>query len=65
MNFTRPDIAYVVCKLSRYTYCPNNDHWATLARLMKYLRGTMNYVIVYSGYPAILEGYGDANRISN
>ena len=65
MNFTRPDIAYVVCRLSRYTHSPNNDHWAALARLMKYLRGTMNYGIWYSGLPAVFEGYSDANWISD
>ena len=27
MNFSRPDIAYTVCELSRYTHNPNNDHW--------------------------------------
>ena len=26
MNFSRLDIAYEVCKLSRYTHNPNNDH---------------------------------------
>ena len=39
MNFSRPDIAYVVCRLNRYTHNPNNDHWSALPRLMKYLRG--------------------------
>ena len=61
MNFSRPDIAYVVCRLSRYTHNLNNGHWNALARLMKYLRGTMNYGILYSGFPAVLEGYSDAN----
>ena len=46
MNFSRPNIAYVVCRISRYTHNPNNDHGSALARLMKYLRGTMN-----NGYP--------------
>ena len=55
MNFYRPDIAYAVCRLSRYTHNPNNDHWSILARLMKYLRGTMNYGILYSGFPTVLE----------
>jgi len=32
---------------------------------MKYLRGTMNYGIKYSGFPAVLEGYIDANWISD
>ena len=65
MNFTRPDIAYALCRLSRYTHNPNNDHWAAIVRLMKYLKGTMNYGILYSGFPAVLEGYSDANWISD
>ena len=28
---------------------------------MRYLRGTMNYCIEYSIFPAVLEGYSDAN----
>jgi hypothetical protein len=32
---------------------------------MKYLRGTMNYGIEYSGFPDVLEGYNDANWISD
>ncbi|XP_070045992.1 secreted RxLR effector protein 161-like [Nicotiana tomentosiformis] len=65
MNFTRPDIAYVVCRLSRYTHNPNRDHWSALDRLIKYLRGTMNYGILYSEFPSTLEGYNDANWISD
>ncbi|XP_070030835.1 secreted RxLR effector protein 161-like [Nicotiana tabacum] len=65
MNFISPDIAYVVCRLSRYTHNPNMEHWSTLDRLMKYLRGTMNYAILYSGFPSTLEGYSDANWISD
>ena len=61
INFSRPDITYVVCRLSRYTHYPNNDHGSALARLMKYLRGTMNYGILYSGFLIVLEGYSDAN----
>ena len=65
MNFSKPDITYAACRLSRYTRNHNNDHWNALARLMKYLRGTMNYGILYSGFPAMLEGYNNANWISD
>ena len=61
MNFSRPDIAYAMCRLSRYTHNPNNDHWSAFSRLMTYLRGTMNYGILYSGFPVVLEGCSDAN----
>ena len=26
MNFSKPDVAYAMCRLSRYTHNPNNDH---------------------------------------
>ena len=45
MNFTRPDIAYAVCRLSKYTHCPSDGHWKALLRVLRYLRGTMNYGI--------------------
>lgn len=65
MNFTRPDIAYAVCRLNIYTHNPNKEHWSALMRLMKYLRGTMNSGILYSEFPSTLEGYCNANRISD
>ncbi|CAH9068398.1 unnamed protein product [Cuscuta epithymum] len=65
MNYTRPDIAYAVGRLSRYTHNPSGDHWTALRRLLRYLRGTMNYGIFYRGLPAVLEGYSDANWVSD
>ena len=65
MSFSGLDIAYAVSRLSRYTQCPSQDHWDALARLMRYIRGTMDYAIEYSGFPAMLEGYSDANWISD
>ena len=65
MSFSRSDIAYAVGRLSRYTQCSNQDHWDALVRLVKYLRGTMDCVIEYSGFPAVLEGYIDAKWISD
>ncbi|KAK8704498.1 hypothetical protein V6N13_048120 [Hibiscus sabdariffa] len=38
MNCTRPDIAYAVSRLSRYTHNPSNEHWIAIKRLLKYLR---------------------------
>jgi len=63
MNSTRPDVAYVVCRLGRYTHNLNNEHWFALNRLMKYLRGTMNYDIMCCGFSSTLEGYCDATWI--
>ena len=64
-NCTRPDIAYVVGRLSRYTHNPSIEHWDAISRLLRYLKGTYDYGLSYCGYPTILEGYCDANWISD
>ena len=58
------DIAYSVSKFSKFTSNPEKDHWVVIKRVLKYLRYTLDYGLHYSGYPAVLEGYSDANWIS-
>nr|KAJ0198596.1 hypothetical protein LSAT_V11C700365700 [Lactuca sativa] len=65
MISTRPDIVYAVGRLSRYTSNPSSHHWQAVSRVFKYLKGTINYGLTYSGYPSILEGYSDASWINN
>ena len=62
---TRPDIAFAVSKLSRFVSKPGDVHWHAVERVMRYLKGTMNYGLHYTGYPSVLEGYSDANWISD
>ena len=62
---TRPDISFAVCKLSRFVFNPGDVHWHAVERVMRYLQGTANYGIHYSGYPTVLEGYSDSNWISD
>lgn len=64
MSSTRPDIAFAVGKLSRYTSNPGQLHWNAISRILKYLKGTINCGIWYSGYPTVLEGYTDASWIA-
>uniref|UniRef100_A0A2N9EQN5 Integrase catalytic domain-containing protein n=1 Tax=Fagus sylvatica TaxID=28930 RepID=A0A2N9EQN5_FAGSY len=65
INCTRSDIAYSVSKLSRYTSNPGEDHWKVIVRVLRYLKYTLNYGVHYTRYPAVLEGYSDANWISD
>ena len=36
MNYTRPDIACAISKLSRYTSNPNQTHWLAMKRVLGY-----------------------------
>ena len=61
------DIAYHVGRLNRYIHNPSVLHWDwdVISRLLRYLKGTMNYGLSYCGYLAILKGYYDTNWISD
>ncbi|KAL6286505.1 hypothetical protein ACE6H2_010895 [Prunus campanulata] len=65
MNSTRPDLAYSISRLSRYTSNPGHEHWDALIRVLRYLKNTMSYGLHYTRYPPVLEGYSDANWISD
>ncbi|GJY16142.1 hypothetical protein Tco_0386564 [Tanacetum coccineum] len=65
MTCTRPDIAFAMGKLSTYTSNPGTHHWQAIQRVLKYLKKTIDYRLMYFGYPSVLEGYTDASWISN
>jgi hypothetical protein len=44
---TRPDIAFVVGMLGRYQSNPGIDHWRAAKKVMRYLQGTKNYMLMY------------------
>ena len=43
----RPNIAYAMGILSRFTNKSGIDHWHAMKRVMKYLIGTKNYGLFY------------------
>ena len=65
MHFTHPDITYAVSRLSRYTHNPSQEHWDALLHLLKYIRGISDWCLHFNKFPAVLEGYCDANWVSN
>nr|GEW69645.1 zinc finger, CCHC-type [Tanacetum cinerariifolium] len=65
MTSTRPDIAYVVGRSSRFTSNPSRQQWKAVTRVFKYLRGTKDYGLSYVRYPSVLEAYLDASWINH
>ena len=58
---TRPDICYMVEVVNRFQSNPGLDHWMAVKHILKYLRRTRNYILVYSGEDMILRGYTDSD----
>lgn len=46
---TRPDLAFTCSQLSQYLDKPGTHHWSAFWRTLRYLQGTRDYCITYSG----------------
>ena len=66
---TRPDISVAVSILSSYMSDPSKEHWSGVKRLLRYIKGTLNFGLKYSASESNEEnedgdelyGYSDAN----
>jgi len=45
---TRPDITYAVSNVAKFSAKPTKQHWIAVKRIMRYLRGTIYYGLLYS-----------------
>jgi transposase InsO family protein len=61
---TRPDIAFVVGMLGRYQSNPGIDHWRAAKKVMRYLQGTKNYMLMYRRTNNLeVIGYSDSDFV--
>ena len=65
-NSTRPDIAFAVNLLARYSSRPTKRHWAGVKQILRYLRGTEDYGLFFQRKSeSDLVGYADAGYLSD
>jgi hypothetical protein len=63
MLATRPDIAWIVKELARFSHAPTAAHWKAGKRLLAYLKKTIGLKITYSNskYSVTLDNYVDSD----
>jgi hypothetical protein len=62
LTFTRPDISYAVQQVCLHMHDPREPHLAALKRLLRYLRGTVDYgLLLHRSTSSELVVYTDAN----
>ena len=47
---TRPDISAAVGVLSQYMSRPSEDHWFSVKRVLRYLKGTLKYGLKFTAH---------------
>jgi hypothetical protein len=65
-NNTRPDIAFSVNLLARYSSAPTRRHWNGIKHILRYLRGTIDMGLLYKKIAdPKLVGYADVGYTSD
>jgi hypothetical protein len=65
-NNTRPDIAFAVNLLARYSASPTKRHWTRIKNILRYLHGTTDLGLFYGrNQDPNLVGYTDAGYLSD
>ncbi|KAI9907671.1 hypothetical protein PsorP6_002969 [Peronosclerospora sorghi] len=64
---TRPDVPYMVTQLSRFLENPGLLHWKAAIRVLRYLKTTREYGILYQGGTGTVtvEAFSDADWGTN
>ena len=59
---TRPDIAFTVSNVAKFSSKPTKTHWTAVKRILRYLKGTTSYGLLYNTSDLKnCEGYSDAD----
>ncbi|CAA0820091.1 cysteine-rich RLK (RECEPTOR-like protein kinase) 8, partial [Striga hermonthica] len=61
MLCTRPDICYAVGMVARYQSNPGPEHWSAVKHILKYLRTTKEYMLIYQADELLPLGYTDSD----
>ena len=65
-NATRPDIAFSVNFLARYSSSPTRRHWNGVKHILRYLKGTIDLGLFYTNKGCVdLVGYADVGYLSD
>ena len=65
LTATRPDIMNVVSLLSRYMHCASEIHFQAAKRIVRYVKGTVDYSSKFSQVKNFsLHGYSDSDWAS-
>ena len=61
MVCTRPDIAHVVGVVSRFMSRPGKQHWEVVKWILRYLKGSLDTSLCFTGASLKLQGYVDVD----
>ena len=60
-SWSRPDIAYAVNNVAKFSSNPSQEHWVGVKRIFRYLRGTSDYGLLFRKGESDFVGFSDSD----
>lgn len=64
-TISHPDIAYAMSQLCQFMHNPHEPHWVAVKRVLRYLKGSIDYGLYFSFGPINLNAYCDLDWTGN
>ena len=65
LTITRPEISYIVNKLSQFLHCPTDMHWKACEQVLRYLRRSIDHGLhIQPASRFSLTSFSDADWVS-
>nr|XP_051202412.1 uncharacterized mitochondrial protein AtMg00810-like [Lolium perenne] len=62
LTLTRPELQYAVQQVCLHMHAPGNPHWAAVKRILRYIRGTMDFGLsLHASTATDIVAYSDAD----
>ena len=61
LTLTRPDLSFSVNQLCQFLHCPTTDHLVAAKRVLRYLKGTLQFGLNFSKGSLQLNGFCDSD----
>ncbi|XP_019174040.1 PREDICTED: uncharacterized protein LOC109169616 [Ipomoea nil] len=62
LTITRPDLSYAVNHLCQLMHSPTNDHWGLVKRVLRYIRGTLDYGLrLFVSGSSVIHAYSNSD----
>lgn len=65
LTHTRPDIAFAVGLVSRFSQDPHESHWRDEKRILRYIKGTVRFGVQYTAGTSKLVGFTDSDWVGS
>jgi hypothetical protein len=64
-TISRPDISYAVNQLCQFMHNPRDTHWMAVKRVLRYLKGTVDYDLYYAPFIVDIHVFCDSDWAGN